>query len=103
MTDLVDKYGYASSGESFSIADKNEVWVMEMIGKGAEKGAVWIAVRIPDDAISGHANEPRIRKVNLKDKKNVLYSKDLIKFARKRGYFSGKDEDFSFADAFDRP
>ena len=101
MTDLVDKYGYASSGESFSIADKNEVWVMEMIGKGAEKGAVWIAVRIPDDAISGHANEPRIRKVNLKDKKNVLYSKDLIKFARKRGYFSGKDEDFSFADAFE--
>ncbi|MDE6753044.1 MAG: C69 family dipeptidase [Muribaculaceae bacterium] len=100
MTDLVDKYGYASSGESFSIADKNEVWVMEMIGKGAEKGAVWIAVRIPDDAISGHANEPRIRKVNLKDKKNVMYSKDLIDFARKRGYFNGKDEDFSFADAF---
>ncbi|MDE6298107.1 MAG: C69 family dipeptidase, partial [Muribaculaceae bacterium] len=100
MTDLVEKYGYASSGESFSIADKDEVWVMEMIGKGAEKGAVWIAVRIPDDAISGHANEPRIRKVNLKDKKNVMYSKDLIPFARKRGYFSGKDEDFSFADVF---
>ena len=101
MTDLVDKYGYASSGESFSIADKNEVWVLEMIGKGAEKGAVWIAVRIPDDAISGHANEPRIRKVNLKDKENVRYAKDLIPFARKRGYFSGKDEDFSFADAFE--
>lgn len=102
MTDLVDKYGYASSGESFSIVDKNEAWVMELIGKGAEKGAVWIAVRIPDDAISGHANEPRIRKVNLKDKENVRYAKDLIKFARKRGYFSGKDEDFSFADAFDK-
>lgn len=101
MTDLVDKFGYASSGESFSIADKNEVWVMEMIGKGAEKGAVWIAVRIPDDAISGHANEPRIRKVNLKDKENVMYAKDLIPFARRRGYFSGKDEDFSFADAFE--
>ncbi|MDE7081010.1 MAG: C69 family dipeptidase [Muribaculaceae bacterium] len=101
MTDLVDKYGYASSGESFSIADKNEVWVLEMIGKGAEKGAVWIAVRIPDDAISGHANEPRIRKVDLKDKENVRYAKDLIPFARKRGYFSGKDEDFSFADAFE--
>ena len=100
MTDLVEKYGYASSGESFSIADKNEVWVMEMIGKGAEKGAVWIAVRIPDNAISGHANEPRIRKTNLKDKQNVLYSKDLISFARKRGYFNGKDEDFSFADAY---
>lgn len=100
MADLVDKYGYASSGESFSIADKNEVWVMELIGKGAEKGAVWVAVRIPDNAISGHANEPRIRKVNYKDKENVRYSKDLFDFARKRGYFNGKDEDFSFADAF---
>lgn len=101
MGDIVNKYGYASSGESFSIADKNEVWVMEMIGKGAEKGAVWIAVRIPDNAISGHANEPRIRKVDMKDKKNVKYSKDVISFARKRGYFNGKDEDFSFADAYE--
>lgn len=100
MTDLVEKYGYASEGESFTITDKNEAWVMEMIGKGAEKGAVWIAVRIPDNAISGHANEPRIRQVNLKDKENVRYAKDLIKFARRRGYFNGKDEDFSFADAF---
>ena len=100
MTDLVDKYGYASEGESFTIADKDEVWVMEMIGKGAEKGAVWIAVRIPDEAISGHANEPRIRKVNWKDKKNLKYSKDVIDFARKRGYFNGKNEDFSFADAY---
>lgn len=100
MTDLVQKYGYASEGESFSIADKDEVWVMEMIGKGAEKGAVWIAVRIPDGAISGHANQPRIRKVNLKDKENVRYSKDLISFARKRGYFTGKDEDFAFADVY---
>lgn len=100
MTDLVEKYGYASEGESFSIADKDEVWILEMIGKGAEKGANWIAVRIPDDAISGHANEPRVRKVNFKDKKNVKYSKGLVDFARKRGYFSGKDEDFSFADAF---
>lgn len=100
MTDLVEKYGYASEGESFSIADKDEVWVMEMIGKGAEKGAVWIAVRIPDGAISGHANQPRIRKVNLKDKENVRYSKDLISFARKRGYFNGKDEDFAFADVY---
>ena len=100
MTDLVEKYGYASEGESFSIADKDEVWILEMIGKGAEKGAAWIAVRIPDDAISGHANEPRIRKVNFKDKENVKYSKGLVDFARKRGYFTGKDEDFSFADAF---
>lgn len=100
MTELVDKYGYASSGESFSIADKDEVWIMEMIGKGAEKGAVWIAVRIPDDAISGHANEPRIRKVDFNDKDNVLHSPDVITFARKKGYFNGKDEDFSFADAY---
>lgn len=102
MSDLVDKYGYASSGESFTIADKNEVWVLEMIGKGAEKGANWIAVRIPDNAISGHANEPRIRKVDLKDKDNVRFSKDLLSFARKNGYFEGKDEDFSFADVFSR-
>lgn len=100
MADLVDKYGYASSGESFSIADKDEVWVMELIGKGAEKGAVWIAVRIPDNAISGHANEPRIRQVNLKDKQNVMHSKDVVDFARRRGYFKGKDADFSFADAY---
>ena len=100
MTDLVEKYGYASEGESFSIADKDEVWVMEMIGKGAEKGAVWVAVRIPDGAISGHANQPRIRQVDFKDKKNVLHSKDVVSFARKRGWFDGKDEDFSFADAY---
>lgn len=100
MTSLVAEYGYASEGESFTIADKNEVWVMDMIGKGAEKGAVWIAVRIPDDAICAHANEPRIRQVDLKDKKNVRYSKDMIEFARKRGYFNGKDSDFSFADAY---
>ncbi len=101
MTNLAETYGYASTGETFSIADKNEAWMMEMIGKGAEKGAVWIAVRIPDNAITAHANEPRIRKVNLKDKENVMYAKDLIPFARRRGYFTGKDEDFSFADAFD--
>lgn len=101
MTDLVEKYGYASTGETFSIADKNEAWIMEMIGKGAEKGAVWVAVRIPDEAISAHANEPRIRKVNYKDKDNVMYAKDLFSFSKKHGYYSGKDEDFSFADAFD--
>lgn len=100
MTSLVEEFGYASEGESFSIADKDEVWVLEMIGKGAEKGAAWIAVRIPDEAISGHANEPRIRRVDFNDKENVRHSKGLVDFARKRGYFSGKDEDFSFADAF---
>ncbi|MDE5886780.1 MAG: C69 family dipeptidase [Muribaculaceae bacterium] len=101
MGELVDKYGYASTGETFSIADKNEAWIMEMIGKGSgERGANWIAVRIPDNAIAAHANEPRIRKVNYKDKENVMYSKDLFKWARKNGYWKGKDEDFSFADAF---
>lgn len=100
MTDLVEKYGYASTGETFSIADKNEAWIMEMIGKGSEKGALWIAVRIPDDAICAHANEPRIRKVDYKDKDNVMYAKDLFSFVKKHGYYNGKDEDFSFADAF---
>lgn len=101
MTTLVDEYGYASEGESFSIADPNEIWILEMIGKGSsEKGAVWVAVRIPDDCIAAHANQSRIHRFDMKDKKNVLYAKDVVSFARKRGYFSGKDSDFSFADAY---
>lgn len=101
MTSLTNEYGYYSSGESFSIADPNEAWILEMIGKGSEeKGTVWVAVRIPDDCISAHANQARIRQFDMKDKENVLYSKDVIKFARKKGYFSGKDSDFSFADAY---
>lgn len=101
MTDLVARYGYSSEGESFSIADPNEVWIMEMIGKGDEKkGAVWVAVRIPDDCISAHANQSRIHKFNLKDKQNVMYAKDVIKFARQKGYFNGKDADFSFSAAY---
>ncbi len=101
MTSLVAEYGYYSSGESFSIADKNEAWILEMIGKGGkEKGAVWVAIRIPDDCISAHANQARIRKFDMKDKENVLYSKDVVKFARKMGYFDGKDEDFDFAAAY---
>lgn len=101
MTSLVEKYGYYSSGESFSIADPNEVWIMEMISKGAdEKGAVWVACRIPDDCIAGHANHARIHKFQLKDPENCIYSKDVIKFARKKGYFTGKDEDFSFSLAY---
>ena len=100
MTDLVEKYGYASGGESFSIADPNEVWVMELIGKGKkDKRAVWVARRVPDGYISGHANQPRIHKFPLKDKE-TLYSKDVIKFAREMGYFDGKDEDFDFAKAY---
>ena len=101
MTDLVKEYGYHSSGESFSIADPNEVWILEMIGKGpGRKGAVWVAVRLPDDCISGHANQSRIRTFSLKDKNNCIYSPDVISFAREMGYFSGKDAEFSFADAY---
>ena len=96
MTSLVAEYGYYSSGESFSIADPNEAWILEMVGKaGKEKGAVWVAIRIPDDCISAHANQARIRKFDMKDKENVRYSKDVIKFARKMGYFDGKDEDLT--------
>lgn len=101
MTELVNKYGYASSGESFSIADPNEVWMMEMIGKGkGREGAVWVAVRIPDDCIAAHANHSRIHKFDLKDKQNVMYAKDVITFARQKGYFTGKDADFSFSAAY---
>ena len=101
MTDLVAKYGYCSEGESFSIGDPNELWVMEMIGKGGkEKGAVWVAIRIPDDCISAHANQSRIYRIPLKDKQNCMYSKDVISFARKMGYFSGKDEDFEFSRSY---
>ena len=101
MTSLVEEYGYNSGGESFTIADPNEVWIMEMIGKGPEhKGAVWVAIRIPDDCISAHANQARIRQFPLKDKKNCLYSKDVIKFAREKGYFEGKDSEFDFAAAY---
>ena len=102
MTDLVAEYGYASSGESFSIADPNEVWMMELIGKGkVEKGAVWVATRIPDDCIAAHANQARITTINFKDKENWMWSKDVVKFARKQGYFTGKkDEDFNFQEAY---
>jgi dipeptidase len=101
MTDLVAEYGYYSGGESFSIVDKNEAWIMEMVGKGAgSKGAVWVAVRIPDDCISAHANQSRIHQFPLNDKENCLYSKDVISFAREKGYFTGKDADFSFSKAY---
>lgn len=100
MTGLVRDYGYASSGESFSIADPDEVWVMELIGKGkTDPGAVWVARRVPEGYISGHANHARIHKFPLKDKETI-YSKDVIDFARSQGYFSGKDKDFDFSRAY---
>jgi len=101
MTGLVEKYGYYSSGESFSIADPDEVWILEMIGKGeGEKGAVWVARKIPDGYISGHANQARITTFPQDDPENCLYSDDVISFAREKGYYEGSDEDFSFADAY---
>lgn len=104
MTSLVARYGYNSEGETFTICDPNEAWIMEMIGKGPGRtGAVWVAIRIPDDAICAHANQSRITTFDQKDKKNVLYSKDVIKFAREKGFFDGKDKDFSFNDAYAYP
>ncbi len=101
MTDLVARHGYYSSGESFSIADPEEVWFMDLIGKGpGNRGAVWVVRRIPDGFVSAHANQARIRQFPLDDKKNTLYAPDVITLAREKGYFEGSDEDFSFADAY---
>lgn len=104
MTSLVEKYGYNSEGETFSICDPNEAWIMEMQGTGAgSKGVVWVAMRIPDDAICAHANQSRIGKFNMKDKKNVLYSKNVISYARKMGWFNSKDSEFSWKNTYAFP
>ena len=104
MTTLANTYGYNSEGETFTICDSNEAWIMEMMGKGAgSKGAVWVALRIPDDAICAHANQSRIGKFNMKDKKNVMYAKDVVSFARSKGWFKGKDADFSWKMAYAKP
>ncbi|HCE57089.1 MAG TPA: dipeptidase [Prolixibacteraceae bacterium] len=130
IAELVEKYGYASSGESFSIGDKNEVWIMEIIGKGTDwqtdkktkqsvnsrKGAVWVAARIPDGYISAHANHARITQIPEEDGKRsissknldkifqpeveVVFAHDAISFAREKGYFTGADADFSFSDVY---
>ena len=101
MTDLVEDYGYSSSGETITICDKEEAWIMEIIGKGSgRKGAVWVALRVPDDCICAHANLSRIRQFPLHDNDNCLYAKDVISFAREKGYYTGKDSDFSFRDAY---
>lgn len=120
MSDLVSEYGYTSSGESFSVADPNEVWIFEIIGKGSgNKGAVWVARRIPDGYVSGHANQARIRTfpiatgkktsiaITSKDFKRLfdpivecVYAYDVVDVARNKNLFSGKDEDFSFSDTY---
>lgn len=116
IADLVEQYGYGSDGETFSISDKDEVWYFEIIGKGEEKGAVWVAIRIPDGYVSGHANAARIQTFPLRDGRKsitdkdwkklynkeveVIYKHDIIKFARKKGYFNGKDKDFDFSAAY---
>ena len=104
MTTLAQTYGYNSGGETFTICDPNEAWIMEMMGKGpGSKGVVWVALRVPDDAICAHANQSRITKFNMNDKANVLYSKDVVSFARSKGWFTGKDKDFSWRDTYAKP
>lgn len=119
MVGLVEKYGYYSSGESFSIADPNEIWIMELIGKGpGVKGAVWVARRIPDDCVSAHANQARITTFPLESRKDrttvssknlkkiynpevtTVYAQDVISFARAKGYYTGTDAEFSFSDVY---
>ncbi|MEG2755588.1 MAG: C69 family dipeptidase, partial [Mucinivorans sp.] len=105
---IVSKYGYASSGESISIADPNEVWFLEIIGKGSKikngknlnKGAVWVALRLPDGAISAHANQARITQFPLNDPENCIYAPDVISFAKAEGLYKGADKDFSFSDTY---
>lgn len=101
MTSLVAEFGYGSDGESFSICDPNEAWILEMVGKGkADKGAHWVAVRLPEGTLSAHANQARIRQFPLNDPENCLYSKEVITFARTKGWFKGEDKDFSFCEAY---
>ena len=117
MTNLVAEYGYYSSGESVSIADKEEVWIMELIGKGeGHKGAVWVARMVPDGYVSGHANQARIERFPLANKKSSItsneideifndgidcvYADDVISFAREKGWYVGEDQNFSFSDTY---
>ncbi len=104
MTTLVETYGYNSEGETFTICDPDEAWIMEMMGMGpGSKSAVWVAIRIPDNAICAHANQSRITTFNMRDKKNVLYSKNVVKYARKMGWYDGKDADFNWNMTYAKP
>ncbi len=104
MTTLAETYGYNSEGETFTICDPNEAWIMEMMGCGAgSRQVVWVALRVPDDAICAHANQSRIRTFNQKDKQNVMCSKNVVKYAREQGWYNGKDADFSFCETYAKP
>lgn len=101
IVDLANTYGYASSGESFSLIDQEEAWIMELIGKGPnDKGIVWVARRIPDGYVCAHANQARITTFPWDDPENCLYAPDVADVARKFGWFKGENKDFSFADAY---
>ena len=101
IVDLAGRYGYPSEGETFSIADPKEAWVMDLVGKGAgQKGIVWVARRIPDGYICAHANQARITRFPLDDPENCLYAPDVISFAREQGWYEGEDKDFSFRDVY---
>ena len=101
IVELANTYGYCSSGESFSLVDQQEAWIMELIGKGPnDKGIVWVARRIPDGYVSAHANQARITTFPWNDPENCLYAEDVAEVARKNGWYRGKDKDFSFADAY---
>ena len=100
IVELANEYGYPSEGETFSIADKKEAWIMDIVGKGEQKGIVWVARRVPDGYICAHANQARITRFPQNDPENCLFAPDVISFAREMGWYSGTDEDFSFRDAY---
>ena len=101
IVDLANRYGYPSEGETFSIADTGEAWIVDLVGKGSDnKGIVWVARRIPDGYICAHANQARITRFPLNDPENCLYAPDVISYAREKGWYSGEDADFSFRDAY---
>ena len=100
MDDLMQTYGYPSEGETFSVADQYEAWIMEIVSKGDGSGSVWVARRIPEGYICAHANQARITTFPLDDPDNCLYSPDVITFAREKGWWDGDDKDFSFSDVY---